>query len=318
MQQLIARIERHKAGESVGIFSVCSAHPWVIRAALAQAVRRGEPVLIEATSNQVNQFGGYTGMTPAQFRDAVWHQANECGLPRYRVWLGGDHLGPNAWQDRPVAEAMALTETLIDDYVAVGFRKIHLDCSMRCQDDSAQLDYGQLSQRAARLCAVVERCWRLDGGEPPVCIIGTEVPVPGGAHEALDGLAMTTPQAVEQTLSTHRQAWRAAGLEAVWPRVIELVVQPGVEFDHQSVERYRPERDAALSRFIEQWPHMVYEAHSTDYQSPQMYQELVRDHFDILKVGPAHCVKRYLRWTALSGNGKASIARPTFAPPWSR
>lgn len=32
---------------------------------------------------------------------------------------------------------------------------------------------------------------------------------------------------------------------------------------------------------------MVFEAHSTDYQTPQAYQQLVRDHFAILKVGPA-------------------------------
>lgn len=32
---------------------------------------------------------------------------------------------------------------------------------------------------------------------------------------------------------------------------------------------------------------MIYEAHSTDYQTPHAYRELVRDHFAILKVGPA-------------------------------
>jgi D-tagatose-1,6-bisphosphate aldolase subunit GatZ/KbaZ len=32
---------------------------------------------------------------------------------------------------------------------------------------------------------------------------------------------------------------------------------------------------------------MVYEAHSTDYQTRQAYRALVRDHFAILKVGPA-------------------------------
>ncbi len=54
---------------------------------------------------------------------------------RERVWLGGDHLGPNTRQDRPAREAMALAETLIDDYVRAGFRKIHLDCSMSCAGD---------------------------------------------------------------------------------------------------------------------------------------------------------------------------------------
>jgi D-tagatose-1,6-bisphosphate aldolase subunit GatZ/KbaZ len=32
---------------------------------------------------------------------------------------------------------------------------------------------------------------------------------------------------------------------------------------------------------------LVFEAHSTDYQTPQALQQLVRDHFAILKVGPA-------------------------------
>ncbi len=57
-----------QGGARVGITSVCSAHPMVIEAAMAQALRRGhEPVvLIEATSNQVNQDGGYTGMSPGR------------------------------------------------------------------------------------------------------------------------------------------------------------------------------------------------------------------------------------------------------------
>ena len=53
--------------------------------------------------------------------------------------LGGDHLGPNAWQALPADEAMARAEVLIEDYVGAGFRKIHLDCSMSCADDPAPL-----------------------------------------------------------------------------------------------------------------------------------------------------------------------------------
>lgn len=152
MQQLLQLVEQHKAGMPVGIFSVCSAHPWVLKAALQQAKARGTPVLVEATSNQVNQFGGYTGQTAAQFRDALWRLADEVGLARDRVWLGGDHLGPNAWQDRPAQEAMALAETLIDDYVRAGFRKIHLDCSMSCAGDPLPL--GMLrSPSVRRACA---------------------------------------------------------------------------------------------------------------------------------------------------------------------
>ncbi|MEX0631275.1 class II D-tagatose-bisphosphate aldolase, non-catalytic subunit [Serratia ureilytica] len=45
MQQLLQLVEQHKAGMPVGIFSVCSAHPGVLRAALRQAKARGTPVL---------------------------------------------------------------------------------------------------------------------------------------------------------------------------------------------------------------------------------------------------------------------------------
>jgi hypothetical protein len=61
-------LSKRKLGASAGIYSVCSAHPWVIRAAAEQAAAAGSLLLIEATSNQVNQFGGYTGMRPAEFR----------------------------------------------------------------------------------------------------------------------------------------------------------------------------------------------------------------------------------------------------------
>ncbi len=75
------------AGTPFGITPVCSAHPLVID---------GAPALIEATCNQVNQEGGYTGMTPAAFRDFVFAIADRVGFARDRVLLGGDHLGPNA------------------------------------------------------------------------------------------------------------------------------------------------------------------------------------------------------------------------------
>jgi D-tagatose-1,6-bisphosphate aldolase subunit GatZ/KbaZ len=69
--------------------------------------------------------------------------------------------------------------------------------------------------------------------------------------------------------------------------VIALVVQPGVEFDHHGIVEYEANKAADLSRFIESQSTMVYEAHSTDYQSPASLSDLVRDHFAILKVGPA-------------------------------
>jgi D-tagatose-1,6-bisphosphate aldolase subunit GatZ/KbaZ len=287
MKALLDRVHEHKTGKRIGIWSLCSAHPVVIEAALREAKASGGQVLIEATSNQVNQFGGYTGMKPADFFAYVGAIAAKVGIAAERILLGGDHLGPNCWQDQPAAAAMELSQQLITAYIGAGFRKIHLDCSMSCADDPRPLSDVQVSARAATLCAVAERSWRDAGGEPPVYIIGTEVPVPGGAAEDLEALAVTSTAAAAATLDAHRSAFAAQGLEEAWSRVIGMVVQPGVEFDHHKVIDYLPEGAQALKAWIAQQPGIVFEAHSTDYQTPAMLRALVQDHFAILKVGPA-------------------------------
>ncbi len=286
MRALLDLVRRHKSGRPEGIHAVCSAHPLVIEAAFCEGLRRQLPILIEATSNQVNQFGGYTGMTPAAFRRFVMNIAARLQVPREAVLLGGDHLGPNYWRTEPAEQAMAKSELMIEQYVEAGFRKIHLDCSMSCAGDPTPLPEPLVAARAARLCAAAERAWSRAGDEPPVYIIGTEVPVPGGAQEELADLRATRPESAADTIDVHRAAFCAAGLEAAWSRVIGLVVQPGVEFDHHKVIDYDPVKARPLSAFIDTEPALVYEAHSTDYQTPANLKSLVRDHFAILKVGP--------------------------------
>ncbi len=283
MKVILDQIARHKAGRPVGLYSVCSAHPLVIEATFRQANLAKAPfVVIEATSNQVNQDGGYTGMTPDMFRDFVFAIAEKTGFARDRIVLGGDHLGPNVWTGLPSDEAMSRSEVLIDAYVRAGFRKIHLDCSMSCADDPVPLPELTVAQRAARLCVVAEKAAGETGGEAPVYVVGTEVPVPGGAAEDLETLAVTTADASLATLAIHRELFPAD----VWPRVIATVVQPGVEFDHTKVVDYVSSAAQSLSRSIEAEPHCVFEAHSTDYQTDQALRDLVMDHFAILKVGP--------------------------------
>ena len=284
VQSLIAA---HRRGENVGLYSVCCSHEQVLRAAMQVALRHDTPLLIEATSNQVDQFGGYTGMTPPQYRDYVQRLAREEDFPAERLVLGGDHLGPNAWQKRPAEEAMAQARVLIEAYVAAGFHKIHLDCSMSCADDPTPLPDAVVAARSAELARIAERTAAAHGLPPPVYVIGTEVPVPGGEASLAGGLQVTTPQAAEQTLAIHRDAFAAPDLAAAWERVIAMVVQPGVDFDHSSVHDYDPAAARALADFLERKPRIVFEAHSTDYQREDGLHALVRDHFAILKVGPA-------------------------------
>jgi D-tagatose-1,6-bisphosphate aldolase subunit GatZ/KbaZ len=286
MKGLLDVVSRHKRGEAVGVYSLCSAHPKVIECALREARANDAPLLVEATCNQVNQFGGYTGMKPADFRRFVQSIAADVGFSESSLWLGGDHLGPNPWRGEPAEVAMEKAAEMVYQYVTAGFRKIHLDCSMACAGDAEPLPEALIAERAARLCGVAESAWREVGGEAPVYVIGTEVPVPGGATESLHELAVTSPRAVSDTIGAHKELFMKAGLHAAWTRVIALVVQPGVEFDHHKVIDYQPGKARELSAYIEADPQFIFEAHSTDYQTPENLQSLVRDHFAILKIGP--------------------------------
>ena len=273
----------YSRGERAGITSVCSAHPVVIKAALRLGAEDGSPVLIEATCNQVNQDGGYTGMTPAIFRAFVEAIADRTGFPRDRLILGGDHLGPNPWKHLPPADALGRARAMVDAYARAGFTKIHLDTSMGCAGEPAAVPDALTAERAADLAGVAEAAAVL----PPVYVIGTEVPVPGGATGSLDHLEVTSPAAAIETVAVHRRAFAARGLDAAFARAIAAVVQPGVEFGNDSVAVYRPDAARALSRALASIPGFVFEAHSTDYQPPNALAALVRDGFAILKVGPA-------------------------------
>lgn len=277
-------INTHKATGKGGIVSVCSAHPEVLKAAVAEAKAQQAILLIESTSNQVDQFGGYMGLTPAQFIAQTRATILSEGFPEEKLFFGGDHLGPNTWQHLPAEEAMRHAETLIQEYAQAGYDKIHLDCSMSCADDPIPLDDATVAERAARLCLIAEKA----KSKEIVYIIGTEVPIPGGAQEDLEeNLTPTTTEAARQTLAIHQKIFFAHNLEAVWPRIIGLVVQPGVEFDHMQVIDYKRENAKELSQLAEEFTHAIFEAHSTDYQKASALKALVEDHFAILKVGPA-------------------------------
>lgn len=283
------KVTANLAGESEGVYSVCCSHPLVLEAAVDQAISDDSGLLIEATANQVNQFGGYTGMLPTDFRDHVYAICAKRGMALDRVVLGGDHLGPVCWTSETEADAMAKSEDLVRAFAQAGFAKIHLDCSMPLAGDPEVLDDTVVAARAARLCAATEAAAiAAFGSSSIVYVIGTEVPPPGGADEALDELEVTPQERVEHTLAVHREAFAAAGLEQAWQRVIAIVVQPGVEFDHSAVIDYRPDRALHLKQLAELPGNSIaFEAHSTDYQRPEAFSDLVRDHFAVLKVGPA-------------------------------
>lgn len=280
-------VEQNRAGDARALVSVCSAHPDVLRASLNWAERGDRPLVIETTSNQVNQDGGYTGTTPAQFASTIWHAAEQLNVDRERIILGGDHLGPQVWRSLPARDAMEKSRTLVQHYVEAGYEKIHLDCSQGCADDRAPLTDAIVAQRSADLAQV---CEAHSKGNPPVYVIGTEVPIPGGADAGSDDpedIQPTTPQAARATLHAHEAAFEKAGLGAVKDRIVGLVVQPGVEFAPMSIHRLPMQNDPGLKAVALEWPNLCLEAHSTDYQHPAAFARLAALGFAFQKVGPA-------------------------------
>lgn len=281
-------VRAHREGIPRGIASACTAQTLVLQAVMEQAIEKGSSVLVESTSNQVNQEGGYTGVRPAEFAAFVHGLAAEAGLPGDRVVLGGDHLGPHPWRAQGATVAMPRAAEMVRQYVRAGYGKIHLDASMACADDPlGPLADTVAAARTADLAAAAEAAAaeRPAGAPPPVYVVGTEVPPPGGQQGGHAGPVVTRVEDAERTLDLVREAFRRRGLDRAWERVIALVVQPGVEFGDEAVFPYRREAAAGLKALAEARG-LVFEAHSTDYQDEGALGALVADHFAILKVGP--------------------------------
>ncbi|HTP68500.1 MAG TPA: class II D-tagatose-bisphosphate aldolase, non-catalytic subunit [Dongiaceae bacterium] len=295
-QHAVVELERllkaNRQGKATGIFAICSANRFVLEAGMLQAKRDGSLLLIEATSNQVNQFGGYTGQTPQDFVQFVQEIARSMKMPWNRVVLGGDHLGPHVWRNTSSKAAMEKARELVQEYVRAGFTKIHLDTSMPCADDGVAenepLAEEVVNERAAELCEASEAAFQSMRGSvaAPRYVIGTEVPIPGGEQSGAQAPQVTICKNLGRTLDQAEGAFQRRGLGQAWKRVVAIVVQPGVEFGDATVFHYDAKKAKALSRYGAQRWSGVYEAHSTDYQTTGALRQMVKDHFAILKVGP--------------------------------
>jgi D-tagatose-1,6-bisphosphate aldolase subunit GatZ/KbaZ len=261
-----------------------------LEAAVELAMAQDDHLLIEVTGNQVNQYGGYSGMTPAAFASEVDRLALAMGFPRSRILLGADHLGPHIWRNEPIENAMHNALELVQQCVRAGFSKIHIDTGFGCADDPRpDLPPEIAAERALILCRAAESAAEQlpSTASRPLYVIGAEVPPPGGALDNPQTLGITSVAKVEETLRLYEARFKAARLESAWNRIMAIVVQPGVEFGDCLVAPYCSERARTLSRFHDRLPaDMTYEVHSTDYQSAGSLSQMVADHFTLLKVGP--------------------------------
>ena len=287
-------VRLQKQNESVGIYSACTGNELVLEACMRRARSTGTVLLVEATANQVDQYGGYTGMKPKDFMEMIRRLSEKCGLGMDRIILGGDHLGPLTFADYDEERAMAESAELIRQYVEAGFTKIHIDTSMKVKSDEAdtRLSDEVISRRGAMLAKVAEDAYaglleRDPAARHPVYIVGSEVPIPGGSQDETDtGVSVTKVSDFTATVKAFKDAFEAEGVSDAWEYVIGVVVQPGVEEKDAGCTEYDRAAAAELMASIKEYPGLVFEGHSTDYQTKIKLRELVEDGVGILKVGP--------------------------------
>lgn len=291
--KILEIVEKRKDGINAGIPSFCSANKIVIETILEEAKKNDEYALIEATSNQVNQFGGYMNMQSKDFKEYVYKIADELNFDKSKIILGGDHLGPLPWANLDEETAMNNAKKLVYDCVLEGYTKIHLDTSMKLGSDSIteKLSNEVIAKRGAILFKEAERAYtellKKDNlAIHPVYVIGSEVPIPGGIQEK-EEMKVTEPYDFEQTILAYKKVFHSMNLDYAWKHIVGVVVQPGVEFGSDKVTIYDRKKSKKLCKILKKYPDIVFEGHSTDYQPSKKLQEMVEDGIAIIKVGPA-------------------------------
>ena len=170
-----------------------------------------DTLVIEATCNQVNQFGGYTGMLPDDFVGLVETLLRKNSFRSNGSSSEATTLGQIPGATNMPAQAMAKAEEMVEAYVSAGFRR---STSTLRWAAPASLPRSTTPQRrsAPHACAAAERAASDAGGEPPVYIIGTEVPPPAAP-------TMRSPHRADQrsgSAAHHRHSSRSLPTQA-WP-----------------------------------------------------------------------------------------------------
>ncbi len=276
----------HDGGWHRGVVAVCTAHPMVIEAALTEAAATGQVAVIEATGHQVNQDGGYSGLSPDDFRALVLDIAEGLSFPFDRILFGGDHLGPAPWRHDTPENALDRAVEQVRAYVRAGFGKLHLDASTPCSGDPVPLPPGLIAKRAAKLVKAAEDTAKELGLERPVYVIGSDAAPLVLASEAGMVPHPTTPQEAGETLRLHREAFGAQGQEEAFDRVVALVARPGTGFGHADVTPFDAAACAPLSHWRTETGGITLEAQAVDHQGAAALALMVRGGFGILKAGP--------------------------------
>lgn len=256
--------------------SFCTSNKEVLNTIIFYCKRKNLPCLIESTSNQVNQYGGYTGKTPINFYTDLKKILKKNNFNSQNLYVGGDHLGPLPWKNKNEKIAMNNSIKLINNCLDSKYTKIHVDTSIKCSNENS-INHSIIFERTKY---IIEKSKLKKNLKKIFLIIGTEVPLSGSNEKGK--IKLTQEKQIILEVKKFRNL-----LKKFYKKKLKfgLVVEPGMRFMHYNI------LSPNFSKFnekkkISQKNNFIYEAHSTDYQPVNILKGLVKNNFKFLKVGP--------------------------------
>lgn len=253
--------------------SFCTSNFDVIKAIFLYVKKKKYPVLLECTSNQVNQFGGYTGLNPREFNKKVKSLNSEIKIRKENIILGADHLGPLPWKNFDKKKAFLNAKQLLRLIVKENFTKIHLDTTIKCRNDK-NLNLEEIRSRFLELFNIIPKR-KLN---KIYFVAGSEVPFAGGGdfNQNISKL---------EDIKNDYLIYDSAINFNKSQKEFALVIEPGMSFTNNKVFKPKIKNLKKIIKFSRK-KRIFFEAHSTDYQKMNVLKKLVKANFKFLKVGP--------------------------------
>jgi D-tagatose-1,6-bisphosphate aldolase subunit GatZ/KbaZ len=261
---------------SKGIPSFCTSNTIVLKSLLNFCKNKNLPILVETTSNQVNQYGGYSRNKPKDFIKKMTNLVNKINFNKKNIFYGGDHLGPLPWKKNKSGKALKNSIKLIDSYLKAKYSKIHIDTSIKCSDDKS-LSNNEVFLRAKFILRNLRKKNLL---KKVFLVFGTEVPLSGGN----DNKKIKATN-LKQIHEEYENFFKLLKSENFPTKNFGIVIEPGMKFMHRNITKPNL-KNFEIKKLFSKKNKFVFEAHSSDYQSLSTLKKLVKNNFKILKVGP--------------------------------
>ncbi len=256
--------------------SFCTSNIFVLKSLLHFCKYKNLPALIETTSNQVNQYGGYSGNKPKDFIKKINNLIKKIKFNKKNIFYGGDHLGPLPWMKSKSVTALAKSIKLIDLYLKNNYIKIHIDTSIKCNDDK----FLTTKEVFLRTKYILRKLKKKNNLKKIFLVFGTEVPLSGGNDSK-----KIIPTALKQIKEEYLNFSALLKSENLPTDNFGLVIEPGMKFMDRSITKPYLNNFKQKKSFSKK-NKFIFEAHSSDYQNFSTLKKLVKNNFKILKVGP--------------------------------